>query len=86
VTISEDGVSWTSDDFFVPPSLWGGGLGHSFLRALIAELTRYGIAQCTVVVNGPDEGMVDQALWEERRRFLSASRISAPVGQPLRPG
>lgn len=31
-------LRWTSEDFFVPPSLWGGGLGSGFIRTLLEKL------------------------------------------------
>lgn len=32
-------LRWTSEDFFVPPSLWGGGLGTGFIAALIDPMS-----------------------------------------------
>ena len=38
VTESGPNVGWTSDDFFVPPSLWGARFGWSFLDNLLNDL------------------------------------------------
>jgi len=39
VAVSEkNNVGWTSDDFFVPPSLWGAGIGWHFLDNLLNTL------------------------------------------------
>ena len=35
MTLDGDRAWWSSDDFFVPASLWGAGIGGEFLRALI---------------------------------------------------
>jgi hypothetical protein len=49
-------VTWTSEDFFVPPSLWGAGIGGAFLRAVLGDLVAAGIRTCDVyVVNRDDE-------------------------------
>ena len=64
-------ASWSSDDFFVPQSLWGGGLGSGFLRALLRHLAGpAGAVRCEVKVKGPEEGTADFAQWEERRGFV----------------
>ncbi len=48
-------VGWTSDDFFVPPSLWGAGIGWYFLDNLLVELSN-GATWCHVVVKRPPKG------------------------------
>lgn len=35
-------VAWNADDFYVPPGLWGTGIGEQFLRAL----ARRGVPEC----------------------------------------
>jgi GNAT superfamily N-acetyltransferase len=52
VSISKDApkASWTTDDFFVPPSLWGGGIGGTFMHALLAKLKDDGIQKFEVDV------------------------------------
>jgi hypothetical protein len=64
---------WTSEDFFVPPSLWGAGLGGQFLRALLDELPKLGIHTCDVyIVNRHYE--VARAQRSERLGFLEFYR------------
>lgn len=50
LSVAENRVAWTSEDFFVPPSLWGAGIGGAFLRALLHRLVEDGIDTCDVFV------------------------------------
>jgi hypothetical protein len=43
-------VSWTNEDFFVPPSLWGAGLGTDFLKKLTKSLADDHVHHCDVTV------------------------------------
>ncbi|HEX2254808.1 MAG TPA: hypothetical protein VHQ65_16205 [Thermoanaerobaculia bacterium] len=45
-------VRWRSRDFYVPPGLWGVGLGEEFLRALLAELEAAGFPYQEVTMAG----------------------------------
>jgi hypothetical protein len=65
---------WTTDDFFVPLSLWGGGLGADFLRSLMDELKRRGAKKCVVAVLEPNEPAGNRAAWDERLGFLDFYR------------
>jgi hypothetical protein len=76
LTISEGTAAWTSDEFFVPPSLWGGGFGGRFLGKLLETLqSTRGVTKCTVTVKGPD-ATASRAQWEERRGFVDFYRQS----------
>ncbi len=61
-------VWWNSDDFFVPPSLWGAGIGGSFLRALLAKLDEDG-TRVRVYVGAPI-GRNDPASWADRVHYV----------------
>jgi hypothetical protein len=39
---------WAVDDFFVPPSFWGAGLGERFLNELLVKLKAGGCERCEV--------------------------------------
>src|SRR5215204_3238934 len=41
---------WTSEDFFVPPSLWGAGIGGAFLRDFLQTLPSHGFHSCDVFI------------------------------------
>jgi hypothetical protein len=41
---------WTSEDFFVPPSLWGAGIGSAFLRGVLGALPMHGFDTCDVYI------------------------------------
>jgi hypothetical protein len=41
-------ATWKSDEFFVPPSLWGSGTGREFLRVLLDVLATAGIKEVVV--------------------------------------
>jgi hypothetical protein len=40
VTVGSNKVEWDRQDFFVLPSLWGTGIGGSFLRAIVKDLPK----------------------------------------------
>jgi len=70
VTISRPIACWTSDDFFVPPSLWGSGLGGRFIRDLVAYLNRcHGISTFKVHVAMP-KGQADGIALAKRVSFV----------------
>ncbi|HEY8484463.1 MAG TPA: hypothetical protein VIL13_07625 [Longimicrobiales bacterium] len=52
----DDLLVWDSRDFFVPPGLWGVGIGERFLADLIAAVGRRGEAKWLVVRVTPPEG------------------------------
>ena len=76
MTTGHGEASWTSDDFFVPLSLWGAGLGTGFLRELLRwlETSQPNITRCVVRVKGPDVASADLTQWEERRGFVDFYR------------
>ena len=43
-------VRWTAEEFFVPPSLWGAGIGEKFLNDLLGKLKGEGFKRCEVTV------------------------------------
>jgi hypothetical protein len=45
-------AGWTSDDFFVPPSLWGAGFGSQMLRGVLDALAEE-CEKCYVCVRAP---------------------------------
>jgi GNAT superfamily N-acetyltransferase len=47
-------ATWTSDDFFVPPSLWGAGIGGEFMRELLRQLSVTGVSRCRVEITMPE--------------------------------
>jgi hypothetical protein len=58
---------WTSEDFFVPPSLWGAGIGGAFLRHFLHSLPAFDYRSCDVyIVN--------------RRRQVSRSQRTERIG------
>ena len=62
----------TNEEFFVPPSLWGAGLGAKFLWELLIELKEEGFSHCEVTVKPPEIG--DKAGREWLKRTDLASR------------
>jgi GNAT superfamily N-acetyltransferase len=70
---------WNVEDFFVPPSLWGAGLGAIFLKKLLDELESHGFTRCEVTVETPlpkkadDEAAVP---WNERTDMASRQQLN----------
>jgi GNAT superfamily N-acetyltransferase len=63
---------WTNEEFFVPPSLWGAGLGAKFLDKLLDQLKKEGFNRCEVAVKSPET--TDHVGEEWLRRTDVASR------------
>ena len=73
LTVREAHVGWTSDDFFVPPSLWGAGIGWYFLDNLLNELSARH-TDCYVVVKAPPIDAQHQVALDDRRSFIEQYR------------
>jgi hypothetical protein len=68
-------VGWTSEDFFVPPSLWGAGVGWYFLKNLLLRLSDEDeAAWCYVIVKMPPVGQRNKVALDDRRAFLQQYR------------
>jgi hypothetical protein len=65
---------WTNEEFFVPPSLWGAGLGGDFLDRLLRELKHAGCTRCEVTVEPPKRTADDGVTAEWLKRTDVASR------------
>jgi hypothetical protein len=68
---------WNVDDFFIPPSLWGAGLGAVFLSKLLPKLKGRGFTHCEVTIEEPkrpgDELAVD---WSKRTDLASRQQLN----------
>ena len=64
-------VWWSSDDFFVPPSLWGAGLGGAFLECFLNDEMRPDpkIDRLDVFVKAP-KGRNDRGSWADRVSYV----------------
>jgi GNAT superfamily N-acetyltransferase len=66
---------WNVEDFFVPPSLWGAGLGAKFLNQLLARLKAEKLERCEVAVEAPKES--DGAFeWLKRTDLASRQQLN----------
>ena len=65
---------WTNEEFFVPPSLWGAGLGARFLDKLLIELKKEKFDRCEVTVEPPKRTADDKVVFEWLERTDLASR------------
>jgi GNAT superfamily N-acetyltransferase len=73
VLTHETSVGWTSDDFFVPPSLWGAGIGWDFLQKLLTRVSARA-SWCHVVVKAPPDGRRHQVARDDRQGFVDQYR------------
>jgi hypothetical protein len=62
-------AGWNSNDFFVPPSLWGAGIGGHFLRGLLERISNEA-AWCIVVVRAPAADQAHQVARDDRQAFV----------------
>ena len=74
VTRKDALAGWTSEDFFVPPSLWGAGYGGRMLRLLLEQLKASGCARCYVCVKAPLPGNDNNITREDERAFVAQYR------------
>ena len=77
VIFHDSTAGWNSNDFFVPPSLWGAGIGGRFLRGLLERISNEA-SWCIVVVeraagSGTPVARDDAGVrWSPTRRSASA--------------
>jgi len=63
---------WNTEDFFVPPSLWGAGLGAKFLDKLLEVLQdKEKIQRCEVTVKPPPDEKKAPIPWTKRTDLAS---------------
>lgn len=74
VTRHGKNVGWTSNDFFVPPSLWGAGIGWQFLKQLLQKEADAKSEWCYVVVKLPQVGSRHQVGRDDYRSFIEQYR------------
>jgi GNAT superfamily N-acetyltransferase len=67
---------WTVEEFFVPPSLWGAGLGAKFLVELLAVLKRENVTRCEVMVVSPEEDRNMAVEWSKRTDLASRQQLN----------
>ena len=67
-------AAWANEEFFIPPSLWGAGLGAVFLDKLLVELKQNGFARCEVTVKPPKRAGGGKVVREWLERTDLASR------------
>jgi hypothetical protein len=68
---------WNVEDFFVPPSLWGAGLGARFLNELLVILKKEGVKSCEVDLEPPPKKTDDAAVeWLKRTDLASRQQLN----------
>ena len=67
---------WTVEDFFVPPSLWGAGLGEKFLIELLEVLKAEKVTRCEVAVIPPEEDRDKAFEWTKRTDVASRQQLN----------
>jgi hypothetical protein len=68
---------WSVEDFFVPPSLWGAGLGAKFLKQLLIELKRDQVQRCEVTIKSSAEPEKERVFdWSERTDLASRQQLN----------
>lgn len=70
----ETKAQWNVDDFFLPPSLWGAGLGEVFLKKLLEELRAAGRKNCEVGIETSENDAVRD--WSKRTDLASRQQLT----------
>ncbi|MEZ5285944.1 MAG: hypothetical protein R2712_14275 [Vicinamibacterales bacterium] len=73
VLVRNGDAGWSSDDFFVPPSLWGAGIGSRFLFDLLWKLPGT-VRFCFVIVKVPPPGHRHELALNDRQSFVDQYR------------
>src|SRR5690606_10619828 len=84
VDIVGDAMAWDAEDFFVPPGLWGMGIGEDFLRRLGGgELASHPITQLYVRVKmhtSAGTGAANQIQLYRAAGFQEIRAGAVPIG------
>ena len=76
---------WPTRDFYVPPGLWGIGIGEDFLRALVRRFTQNGGSIHVRIPVGSRDAAALKTIADESQLYRSAGfRESAPSDDVLR--
>jgi len=75
VTVPET-ACWNTEDFFVPPSLWGAGLGAKFLDELLEVLRLEKITRCEVTVQPPPDEVDAPIPWTKRTDLATRQQLN----------
>ena len=68
---------WNVEDFFLPPSLWGAGLGERFLKKLLIDLKNEGINGCEVTIETPVTKPEGKKIdWSQRTDLASRQQLN----------
>ena len=77
IDLSDDMARWNVEHLFIPPSLWGAGLGERFLNQLLAELKKAGCKSCEVTVETPVKKPDDKDMdWSKRTDPASRQQLN----------
>jgi hypothetical protein len=67
---------WSTEDFFIPPSLWGAGLGRKFLNGLLKVLWEANVTRCEVTVQPPPDDAKSPIPWIKRTDLASRQQLN----------
>ena len=77
IDLSDNKARWNVEHLFIPPSLWGAGLGERFLNQLLAELKKAGCTSCEVTIEKPVREAYDQDIdWSKRTDPASRQQLN----------
>ena len=77
IDLSDNKARWNVEHLFIPPSLWGAGLGERFLNQLLAELKKAGCTSCEVTIEKPVREAYDQGIdWSKRTDPASRQQLN----------
>lgn len=69
-------AKWTVEEFFVPPSLWGAGIGAKFLDGLIKLLKDEKVRRCEVEIVSPEEDRKMAVEWTKRTDIATRQQLN----------
>jgi patatin-like phospholipase len=68
---------WTNEEFFIPPSLWGAGLGATFLDELLKTLKKEeNIKECEVTIEPPPDEKDAAFSWMKRTDIAARQQLN----------
>jgi hypothetical protein len=81
-TKDERVLYWDADDFFVPPGLWGMGIGEDFLKRLRGRKPGDGAEQWVAIARPPAAALGAAKSAADRRRMYQAAGFATSPSPP----
>lgn len=84
VQLNGDTAQWSAEEFFIPPSFWGAGVGRKFLNHLLEHLPKENCVRARVEITEP--AIRDESRRKELADLVQMYRQAGFKLEPRQPG